>query len=150
MLTAIKHVTRNIKILIAYNRLFSGYHKNLPCRSVSPERYNLFVCFRTFGFSHHFLCTSFGLKNPKTQKTDAKTLGLKVGDSLFLRDDERWHNTGLETSISRSGSIAIKFNYRIVSPIFDKNPVYLLSNSIKVTSFYCLIRKNDVFYRLIW
>ena len=37
---------------------------------------------------------------------------IKVGDSCFLRDDECRHDTGLEISIARSGSIAIKFNYR--------------------------------------
>ena len=58
---------------------------------------------------------------------------LKVGDSHFLRDDERRHDTGLEISISRSGSIAIKFNYCIVLPIFDKIHVYLPSNLKKMT-----------------
>ena len=41
-----------------------------------------------------------------------RTLHLKVGDSHFLRDDECRHDTRVEISITRSGSIAIKFNYR--------------------------------------
>ena len=72
---------------------------------------------------------------------------LKVGHSRFLRDHDCRHDTGLEISISRSGLIAIQFNYRIVSPIFDINHIYLSSystifdkNHVYLSSIYCLIR----------
>ena len=59
---------------------------------------------------------------------------LKVGDSHFLRDDQRRHDTIIEIDLSRASTIAIKFNHRIVSSILDINHIYLRSYSIKITS----------------
>ena len=73
-------------------------------------------------------------------------LPLKVGDGHFLRDDKHRHDTGLEISISRSGLIAIQFNYCIVLPIFDKNHVYLPSNLKKIDGK--IIEYENIFYQI--
>ena len=64
---------------------------------------------------------------------------VKVGDSRFLRDDEHRHDTRLEIAIMRAGTIARKFNYRIVSPIFDHFSIVFDKNDVYLSSIYHLI-----------
>ena len=62
----------------------------------------------------------------------------KVGGSWFLWDYKCRHDTIIDIFLSRAGTIAIKFNDRIVSLIFDINHIYLLFKKI-------IFNKNDVY-----
>ena len=64
---------------------------------------------------------------------------VKVGDSCFLPDDERRHDTRVEILITRAGTIARKFNYRVVSPIFDHFLIVFDKNDVYLSSIYRLI-----------
>ena len=70
----------------------------------------------------------------KTPHQGVQPSGLKVGDSGFLRDDERRHDTGMEISITNwfdSYKIYLPLNWYdtgFITIMFDKNDVYLSSN----------------------